>query len=235
MDDSKDDSGVKRGIRPPVADLAVNFSTWPSGQNIYRVHSICYSALQFNPGMRGSARFSPVYDSLKQRVSTLYGGINTGVAVMETLFHDLPEHTDGVAYDKGNLRGLAHSVIAPKVDLNLVDLNPKTMKKMGINRAQLLDSTADQYIYTQEYATAIHAAHPAAHGLKWSSRQHGDSALMLFGDRVHPDQLDVIIESEVIIDSDIVMEVIEEEADQLGVVLMEDGSGEEPDITGSIK
>ncbi|CAI2399883.1 hypothetical protein AB6864_08375 [Serratia proteamaculans] len=58
---------------------------------------------------------------------------------------------------------------------------------------------------------------------------------MLFGDRVHPDQLDIIIESEVIIDSDTVMEVIEEEADQLGVVLMDDGGGEEPDITGSIK
>lgn len=152
---------------------------------------------------------------------------------METLFHDLPEHTDGVAYDMGNLQGLAHSVIAPKVDLNLVDLNPKTMKKMGVNRAQLLDSTADQYIYTQEYASAIHAAHPAAHGLKWSSKQHGDSALMLFGDRIKGDQLDVIVESEVIIDSDTVLEVIDEEADQLGIVLINDG--DEPDMAGSIK
>ncbi|CAI2399853.1 hypothetical protein AB6864_08380 [Serratia proteamaculans] len=74
MDDSKDDSGVKRGIRPPVADLPVNFSTWPSGQNIYRVHSICYSALQFNPGMRGSARFNPVYDSLNMRLTLQHMG-----------------------------------------------------------------------------------------------------------------------------------------------------------------
>ncbi|TFZ49835.1 RES domain-containing protein [Serratia proteamaculans] len=233
MDDSRDENDVKRRIRTPVTELQVNFSTWPSGQNIYRIHSICYTAIQFNPGTRGNARFSPVYDSRKQRVPTLYGGINTGVAVMETLFHDLPEHTDGVAYDMGNLRGMAHSVIAPKVDLNLVDLNPKTMKKMGVNRAQLLDSTADQYIYTQEYATAIHAAHPAAHGLKWSSRQHGDSALMLFGDRVHPDQLAVISESEVIIDSNRVLDAIDEEADQLGVVLLD--ADEEPDISGPIQ
>uniref|UniRef100_UPI0035C6E147 RES family NAD+ phosphorylase n=1 Tax=Serratia quinivorans TaxID=137545 RepID=UPI0035C6E147 len=233
MDDSKGAYGVERGIRQPVADLQVNFSTWPAGQNIYRVHSTCYTAVEFNPGTRGSARFSPVYDSLRRRVPTIYGGVSTGVAVMETLFHDLPEHTDGVAYDMGNLQGLVHSVIAPKVDLNLVDLNPKTMKKMGVNRAQLLDSTADQYIYTQEYASAIHAAHPAAHGLKWSSKQHGDSALMLFGDRIKGDQLDVIVESEVIIDSDTVLEVIDEEADQLGIVLINDG--DEPDMAGSIK
>ncbi|CAI0859305.1 RES domain [Serratia quinivorans] len=233
MDDSKGENDVERRIPPPISDLQVNFFTWPAGQHIYRVHSICYTAIQFNPGTRGSARFSPVYDSLRRRVPTIYGGVSTGVAVMETLFHDLPEHTDGAAYDMGNLQGLAHSVIAPKVDLNLVDLNPKTMKKMGVNRAQLLDSTADQYIYTQEYASAIHAAHPAAHGLKWSSKQHGDSALMLFGDRVKGEQLNVIVESEVIIDSDIVLEVIDEEADQLGIVLIDDG--EEPDISGPIQ
>ncbi|CAI1136271.1 hypothetical protein [Serratia quinivorans] len=67
----------------------------------------------------------------------------------------------------------------------------------------------------------------------WSSKQHGDSALMLFGDRVKGEQLNVIVESEVIIDSDTVLEVIDEEADQLGIVLIDDG--EEPDISGPIQ
>ena len=235
MDDEASKNSVERRISPPVFGLQVNFITWPAGQNIYRVHSVGYTAAQFNPGLRGSARFSPLYDSQRQPVPTIYGGINTAVAVMETIFHDLPEYTEGVAYDKGNLRGLAHSVIAPKADLTLVDLNPKTMKKMGVNRSQLLDSAADQYIFTQEYATAIHEAHPAAQGLTWSSKQHGDSALMLFGDRISAQQLDVVIESEVIIDSNAVMDVIEDEADQLGVVLTEAGGGEEPDITGPLK
>ncbi|MFN1144710.1 hypothetical protein [Serratia quinivorans] len=45
--------------------------------------------------------------------------------------------------------------------------------------------------------------------------------------------MNVIVESEVIIDSDTVLEVIDEEADQLGIVLIDDG--EEPDISGPIQ
>lgn len=232
MDDKTKKRPFERQIPPPESDLQVNFTTWPAGQCIYRIHAKCYMAGQFNPGMQGSARFSPLRNSQNQLVPTIYGGESSGVAVMETIFHDLPPRTDGQAFDKGNLLGLVYSVIAPKTDLKLVDLNPKTLKKMGITRAQLLDSAAEQYVYTQEYAAAIHMTQPMAHGLMWSSKQHGDSTLMLFGDRVNEQQLDIIIESEVIVNSVTVMDVIEDEADQLGIVFTEMGGGKEPDIAG---
>lgn len=214
-DNNRDD--VVRKIPAPKKDLEVNFISWEAGKPIYRIHSAAYTAVQFNPG-KGRARFSPMSNG----VATLYGGDSIGVAIMETLFHDLPADSAGAPYDLAKLTGLVYSVIKPEKALNLVDLNPKTLRKMGIRRAQLLDSSADQYVFTREYSDAIHQACPTADGMQWSSKQHGDSALMLFGDRMNIAQLAVMIESESVQGSAAVIEAIEAEADQLGVVLIAD-------------
>ncbi|MGB9095967.1 RES family NAD+ phosphorylase [Erwinia sp.] len=220
MADADDKEVIARKIRQPKSNLQVNFVTWPAGKRFYRVHSADYRAAEFNPG-KGNSRFSPMSNG----VSTLYGGENTGVAVMETLFHDLPSDSAGAPYDLGKLAGMAHSVITPLIDLQLVDLNPKTLRKMGVTRSQLLDSPAEQYIFTREYAVAIHQAFPAVQGLQWSSKQHGDAALMLFGDRIEVAQLTVEIESEGVTESENIVDAIEDEADQLGVVLIDAGGG----------
>lgn len=209
---------IARKLRPPKPDLAVNITVWEAGKRIYRIHTAAFHAVHFNPG-RGNARFSPMLNG----VATLYGGVSTAVAVMETLFHDLPPDSAGAPYDLARLYGKVHSIINPRIDLKLVDLNPKTLRKMGVNRASLLDSTADQYIYTREYSLAIYQACPQVHGLQWSSRQHGDTALMLFNDRVKAEQLYTEVESEMILDSNVIMTVIEQEADQLGIVLLDSG------------
>ncbi|EOF5315046.1 hypothetical protein ACLLH4_003156 [Salmonella enterica] len=60
-------------------------------------------------------------------------------------------------------------------------------------------------------------------------RQHGDTALMLFGDRVTPEQLKVESESEPVLASESILALIEEEADQLGIVLIEPYGGDEPE------
>ncbi|AYW90831.1 MULTISPECIES: RES family NAD+ phosphorylase [Yersinia pseudotuberculosis complex] len=223
MADSDDKDNVVRKLPVPKAYLPVNFTTWTAGKLIYRIHSAEFTATQFNPG-KGSARFSP----MSNEVATLYGGVSTGVAVMETIFHDLPPHSAGAPYDLSKLEGLVHSAVKPSEDLHLVDLNPKTLRKMGVKRADILDSSADQYVFTREYSVAIHQAYPTAQGMQWSSKQHGDTALMLFGDRVRSEQLEVDIESERVLESERVMDVIEEEADQLGVVLIEPQGGNEP-------
>ncbi|CNK68321.1 RES domain [Yersinia enterocolitica] len=224
MADSDDKDNVVRKLPVPKADLQVNFTTWTAGKLIYRIHSDEFTATQFNPG-KGSARFSP----MSSGVPTLYGGVNTGVAVMETIFHDLPPDSVGAPYDLGKLEGMVHSAVKSSEDLHLVDLNPKTLRKMGVKRADILDSSADQYVFTREYSVAIHHAYPAAQGLQWSSKQHGETALMLFGDRVRSEQLVVDIESERVLGSETVMDVIEEEADQLGVVLIEAQGGKGQD------
>lgn len=223
MVDADDTEPVERKVPAPKADIAVNFAIWSAGKPIYRVHSSAFTATQFNPGL-GNARFSPMSNG----VPTLYGGVSTGVAIMETVFHDLPVDSAGVPFDLGRLEGKVHSVVKPVLDLNLVDLNPKTLRRMGVKRSELLDSPAEQYAFTQEYSVAIYNAHPDAHGLQWSSRQHGDTALMLFGDRITSEQLEVEIESEPILESEVILDLIEDEADQLGVVLIEPHGGDEP-------
>lgn len=65
-------------------------------------------------------------------VPTLHGGVSTGVAIMETVFHDQSVDSAGVPFDLGRLEGKVHSVVKPVLDLNLVDLNPKTLRKMGV-------------------------------------------------------------------------------------------------------
>lgn len=129
-DSDNDRDDVVRKIPAPKKDLEVNFISWKAGKPIYRIHSAAYTAVQFNPG-KGRARFSP----MKNGVATLYGGDSIGVAIMETLFHDLPVDSAGAPYDLAKLTGLVYSVIKPEKALNLVDLNPKTLRKMGIKRA----------------------------------------------------------------------------------------------------
>lgn len=223
MADPDNTEQVERKVPAPKTNLAVNFIRWAAGKRIYRIHSATFTATQFNPGL-GNARFSPMSNG----VPTLYGGISTGVAIMETLFHDLPVDTAGQPFDTARLAGKVHSVIKPVLPLKLADLNPKTLRKMGVKRSELLDSSADQYPFTREYSVAIYTACPDAHGLQWSSRQHGDTALMLFGDRITPEQLEVEIESQSLLDSEAMLDLIEDEADQLGLVLLEPGGGNEP-------
>jgi hypothetical protein len=216
MAEPHDSGQVERHVPAPKEKLAINVVTWAAGKPIYRIHSAHFTATHFNPG-QGSARFSP----MRNGVPTLYGGASTAVAVMETVFHDLPVDSAGIPFDLGRLEGKVHSVVKPVVDLNLADLNPKTLRKMGVKRAELLDSPAEQYVFTQEYSVAIYHAYPDVHGLQWSSRQHGDLALMLFGDRVTSEQLEVVTESERLLGSEHILDIIEQEADQLGVVLIE--------------
>lgn len=65
--------------------------------------------------------------------------------------------------------------------------------------------------------------------MRGSARQHGATALMLFGDRITAEQLEVEIESEFVMASEAVMDLIEHEADQPGVILLEPHGGDEPE------
>ena len=69
--------------------------------------------------------------------------------------------------------------------LDLVDLASVPLRKLGIARAQLIDSEKDHYPLTRRWAEAIHRQCPQAQGLSWISRQDDAArAVMLFGDRI---------------------------------------------------
>lgn len=174
-------------VPAPPADLAnlVNTTTWPKGQVIHRIHPNIYGSNQFNPGPYGNARFSPIKASDGSNIPTLYGGTTFDCAAMETSFHDVPFVAGLKTFDKQKLAGHVYSQVTPKRDLELVDLSVTALKRLGIQRRQLIDTEKDEYPNTRSWAEAIHAARPHADGLCWVSRQDDRSLpIVIFGDRV---------------------------------------------------
>lgn len=172
-------------ISAPGGELRLTLMEWPKGQLLHRVHQDKYLATQFNPGMQGNARFSPIQDEKGRAIPTLYGGTSRDCAMMETVFHDVPHAAGFTSYDKKKLLGQVHSTVLLNAPLVLVDLASVPLRKLGVTRKQLIDTEKDQYPATRLWAAAIYRQCPQAQGLCWVSRQDDSArAVMLFGDRI---------------------------------------------------
>jgi hypothetical protein len=175
------------GVPAPPANIAdlVRTVTWPKAQVIHRIHLEIYGSSEFNPGPKGNARFSPIRASDGASIPTLYGGTTFDCAAMETLFHDVPFAAGLKTFDKQKLVEQVYSQVTPKRDLNLVDLSTTALRKLGVQRNELIDTEKDKYPDTRKWAEAIHAACSRAEGLCWISRQDDRAiAIVLFGERV---------------------------------------------------
>lgn len=172
---------------PPSFPLNISRTTWPSGLVFHRVHYALYGATEFHPGVTGNARFSPIRNKAGEPIPTLYGGASFECAAMETVFHDVPFMAGFKAIDKAKLNGQLHSQVRPEAGLVLADLGSKALRKLGIERKQLIDTEKDQYPVTRLWAEAIHGECPDVQGLCWTSRQDDSArAMVVFGDRLAP-------------------------------------------------
>ncbi|MCP3748950.1 RES family NAD+ phosphorylase [Pseudomonas sp. SBB6] len=205
----------------PAGVLQLSTLTWAQGTPIHRLHLESYGPGQFNPGLKGNARFSPIRDARGQPIPTLYGGTSFDCAAMETVFHDVPFAAGLKTYDKGKLQGQLHSVLRSAQDLLLVDLGSKALRKLGVPRNQLIDTEKDQYPQTRLWAEAIHRQSPEVQGLCWTSRQDDSArAMMLFGDRLAGKMLKPQGESRSVLqDSGAYAELLHL-AEQIGVLLV---------------
>lgn len=155
------------------------------GTVLHRVHLERYTADQFNPGLCGNARFSPIKDAAGEPVPTLYAGVTGDCAMMETIFHDVSFAPGIKTYDKSKLKGQLHSTLEIITDLELVDLASVSLRKLGITRKALIETEKDQYPATRQWAEKLYQQSPTAQGLAWISRQDDTArAMMLFGDRI---------------------------------------------------
>jgi len=112
---------------------------------------------------------------------------------METVFHDVPFSPGLKTYDKTKLGAKLHSEIRPDRDLRLADLTNTALRKIGISRAQLIDTEKDRYPYTRTWAEAFHAQCAEIDGLCWVSRQEDRAfAVVLFGDRTRGVAFDLV-------------------------------------------
>jgi len=174
-------------VPAPPDDLAklVKMVTWPKGRIIHRIHLKIYGSSEFNPGLKGNARFSPIKASDGTNIPTLYGGTTFDCAAMETVFHDVPFSAGLKTFDKWKLTDQVYSQLTSKRDLNLADLSATALRKLGLQRNELIDTEKDKYPDARKWAEAIHAACSGAEGLFWVSRQDDRAfAIVLFGDRL---------------------------------------------------
>lgn len=204
-----------------MADEALLRPTiWPSGCHFDRLHAKQFGAAEFNPGF-GQARFSPLILRNGRSVPTLYAGENVAVALMETLLRDLPLKCTGHPIELRKLKSVMHSRLLPREPLLLLDLNPRSLKRLGITTTLLLSSMADQYSTTQRWAARLYEANPDAQGLSWASRQHGGKALMLFGDRINLHSLVPATLSLPALQSQPLLTALEDLADEMALVLID--------------
>ncbi|WP_237388062.1 RES family NAD+ phosphorylase [Xenorhabdus sp. Sc-CR9] len=190
---------------------------WKARCPIERIHHQTYKGTEFNPG-KGNARFSPCQNAQGESIPTIYGGENIAVAVMETIYHDVPAGCNNLPFDLGKLDTLVYSQLMPDVDLIIVDINVRVLRKWGYEPKDILFSEAENYTHTQEIAGRIYQDNPTAQAIIWASKQHGDKAIMLFGDRLKENELTVSVESQPLWSSNQVIKAIDLLADEMGLI-----------------
>lgn len=187
-------------VPPTRLDTLVKRIPWSKTMVIHRIHPAIYAADQFNPGPKGNARFSPIFDAEGNGIPTIYGGTTFDCAAMETVFHDVPFAAGLKTHAKRKLKQHHHSQILSTADLVLAELTGTALRNLGITRGELIDSEKDIYPQTRAWAEAIHARCKDVQGLYWISRQDDRAvAIILFGDRlgatpltVHAPSVDIV-------------------------------------------
>jgi hypothetical protein len=181
---------AKRSPKPKTATF--------SPQRIWRIHPAQYRSAQFRSGPDGNARFSPIRNSDGAVIPTLYGARTLSCAMMETILHDVPAPPEDYILDIDRLRDADVRVSRVRCQraLTMVDLSSKGLKRIGLQRRDLIDTPVEDYPRTREWAVRLHAE-TSAHGLLWVSRQDDEAkALVLFGDRITEPAFSIEIDRE---------------------------------------
>jgi hypothetical protein len=169
---------------PEPAALDPLLKVWPSGADLWRVHRLDRRPAEFNPGM-DIGRFHPFPGSAGKPVATLYAASSWQGAVSETVFRDVPLRGPSRTKRLAEIELRAMSLLRLRREVRLVELRGTGLRRLRLQRRELIETDADQYSRTVRWAAALHRAAPRAAGLVWTSRLHDPSAaVVFFGDRV---------------------------------------------------
>lgn len=147
-------------------------------------------ATAFNP-KPGLMRFRPVRDRGRV-VPTAYAGETGVIAIAETKLRRAALTGTRVIY-RTELRGAGIVKLACRSDLELIALNGMGLRRLDLDRADVIDTGPDKYAETAAIAQQLYDAHPRAQGLVWTSHQSDDGdAMILWGTRVRRAELSVI-------------------------------------------
>jgi hypothetical protein len=169
---------------PPVPFPGSNTHVLRAGTTLHRVHDRRFGSCTFNPGLGRPSRFAPL-KLAGGPIPTQYVATTFECAVSETIFHDVPLTASNKTVGADNIKPLGHSIVEPLRDLTLVPLFVPDLARWNVSRAELIDTEADRYHVTAQWALAIHQSRADVDGLIWTSKRGDpDLSLILFGDRL---------------------------------------------------
>jgi RES domain len=180
-------------VPDPPADLHPRLTTWPAGRTFSRIHALRYAATRFSrkpeASIHGRFHFFASADGVV--VPVLYGAENDDAAIAEVLFRNVPLRGAWREIRADRLHGLAISAVTPKRPLSLIELLGHGLRRLGLSAEELTSTDRVDYPQTVAWARHLHETARRADGLVWMSRQfNAAQALMLFGDRVHQQDLE---------------------------------------------
>lgn len=206
--------------RLPAAPLEAQVISWGRDLAVSRVHGSAYLPGVFNQSVQGNARFSPIRDTKRNIIPTLYAATSMQGALMETVFHDVPYKRGLKSVARARLKDRVYSTIRFHIDFQLIDLSKVALRKMGVKPEHLINTTKAHYPETRLWVEALYEQYPAAQGLLWTSRQDDRSlAVVLFGTRVKSSDVSAVGYSQPLMAAGKVWEPVEKLATDLGVVL----------------
>lgn len=169
---------------PDPAALDPLVKTWPGGADFWRVHKLHRRPAEFNSGV-DVGRFHPFSGSAGKLVATLYAADTWEGALSETVFRDVPLRGAPRTKRRAELEVRAMSRLRLAREVHLVELRGTGLRRLRLQRRELIETEADQYPRAVRWAAALYQAVPQAAGLVWTSRLHDPSAVVVFfGDRV---------------------------------------------------
>lgn len=142
----------------------------------------------------GDTRFAPILAPSGEPVHTYYVASTPQAAIMESVLHDVALSPPGLF----ELASLAHFHLVRlrlPAPLRYVSLHTPDLPRLGIERAQLIDSLPAHYPQTRRWSQAAYLQRPDAQALGYGSRRD-DSArcLMLFRHRLPDPPLEIMQE-----------------------------------------
>lgn len=141
----------------------------PRWYHVYSTRDFPLTAASFNEG-HGASRFAPLQGPDGQPLHTYYAASTPECACMESLLHDVALQPPGV-FEVARLAHYHLATLELDAELQCVSLHTKDLPRLGLTRAQLIDSLPNAYPLTRAWAQAAFDQRPQAQALSYTSRR----------------------------------------------------------------
>lgn len=160
---------------------------WLPAAPLWRVYSEAFGPVGFNDTDRPFARFSPLRRPDNSIVPVLYEGTTLDVALMESVFRNVPSPSSGHTLTLPSTTDEQRRVtrISLSSPIRVVDFSAIGLRRLGQERGEVIDCNSGRYDETQSLAAWVYAhTDTTVQGITWTSRQDDTGqAVVLFGDR----------------------------------------------------